>query len=265
MPPVVLTVAGSDPSGGAGFQADLKTIQRLGGYGVSVATLITAQNTEAVDEVSVLSPKLVESQLRSLLADVRPGAAKTGALGSVGVVQSLAPFVRGAEFPWIIDPVLVPTSGVTLSEPGYLEALRTLLVPHARLVTPNLAEASALTGVEVQTLKQARRAAERIAGLGAQAVLVKGGHLSGADRSTDVLFVDGVLHDLRPAKLAEGRFHGTGCALSAAIATRLACGDPLGEAVVRAKTWLSEALGQAIAIGRGARIVNHAAALEDES
>ena len=265
MLPVVLTVAGSDPSGGAGLQADLKTIQRLGGYGVSVATLITAQNTEAVHEVSLLSPTLVEAQLRWLLADVRPEAAKTGALGSVGVVESLAPFVRRTEFPWILDPVLAPSSGATLSEPGYLEALRTLLVPHAALVTPNLAEARALTGLEVETLEQAQLAAERIARLGARAVLVKGGHLSGADHSTDVLLVDGVHHELPPARVAEGRFHGTGCALSAAIATRLACGDPLEEAVVRAKAWLTEALGEAIAIGRGARIVNHAAALEDET
>jgi hydroxymethylpyrimidine/phosphomethylpyrimidine kinase len=256
-PPIVLTVAGSDPSGGAGLQADLKTIHQHGGYGAAVPTLITVQSTQGVKEVSPLRAELVRAQLATLLEDLEPKAAKTGALGSPGVAHLLGAVMEQTEFPWVVDPVWLPSRGRPLSVGKVVDAYRESVIPHATLVTPNLQEAQALAGTPVGGLKEARQAAERIVALGARAVLIKGGHLEGSERGTDVLMVGDELHEIRAEQVFEGPFHGTGCALSAAIATRLAHDDEIFTAVVRAKVWLTGALAHAFRVGKGTKPVNH--------
>ena len=263
--PIVLTVAGSDPSGGAGLQADLKTIQAHRAYGAAVPTLITVQHTRGVERVEVLPAELVEAQLEALLSDLHPRAAKTGALGSPEIMQVVGAVVRSSDYPWVIDPVWVPSHGRALSTGDLTEAYRTLLIPSATLVTPNADEAGRLAGCEVRNLEDARNAAAQIAALGARAVLVTGGHLQGDELGTDVLWVDGTVQELRPGRPLLGDFHGTGCALSSAIASRLALGEAISEAVVGAKAWLEGALEHALAVGEGARPVNHLWEFDRES
>ncbi len=257
MVPIVLTVAGSDPSGGAGLQADLKTIHRHEAYGAAVVTLITAQHTRKVEKVEVLSAELVRVQLDSLLDDMTPQAAKTGALGSPDIVREVAAVAAATSFPWVVDPVWAPSRGQALSTGDLADAFRKHLIPHATLVAPNAEEASRLADMPVRTLEEAGDAATRIASLGASAVLVTGGHLGGAARGTDLLFYEGTVRELPAGSVAEGEFHGTGCALSSAIASRLAFGDEIPTAVVRAKAWLEGALAHAFAVGKGAKPVNH--------
>ena len=256
-PPIILTVAGSDPSGGAGLQADVKTIHQHGAYGVAVPTLITVQNTEGVQSVERLSPDLVRAQLAELLRDIEPAAAKTGALGSPEVAHVVGSFMDESSFAWVVDPVWLPARGKALSTDDVVGAYRDAIIPRAALVTPNVHEAALLAEMPVRSLDDARRAAERIAALGARAVLVKGGHLEGSERGTDLLLWDGQLVELTATEVVPGRFHGTGCALSASIATRLGFGADLRTAVAGAKAWLTGALAHAFAVGRGARPVNH--------
>lgn len=264
-PPIVLTVAGSDPSGGAGLQADLKTIHQHGAYGTAVPTLITVQSTNGVESVELLSADLVRAQLRSLLEDLEPAAAKTGALGSRAVAHVLGSVMEETRFAWVVDPVWLPTRGKPLSKGDVVEAYKDAVIPRAALVTPNAYEAGLLAEMPVRSLEDARKAAERIAALGASAVLVKGGHLEGSARGTDLLLHDGEVTEFRAAEVVPGRFHGTGCALSAAIATRLAFGEALPAAVVGAKAWLTGALAHAFAVGNGARPVNHLWPIGDKS
>jgi len=263
-PPVVLTVAGSDPSGGAGLQADLKTIHQHGGYGAAVPTLITVQSTEGVAQVELLSPDLVRAQVGSLLADLELVAAKTGALGSPAVAHVMGSLMEQTRFPWVVDPVWLPTRGTPLAKGDVVGAYKEAVIPRAALVTPNAQEAALLAEMPVRRLEDAREAAERIAALGVEAVLIKGGHLEGSARGTDVLLHEGVLTELAPAEVVSGRFHGTGCALSAAIATRLALGHEVLAAVEGAKAWLTGALAHAFAVGRGAIPVNHSWPLDDK-
>ncbi|MBW1761496.1 MAG: bifunctional hydroxymethylpyrimidine kinase/phosphomethylpyrimidine kinase [Deltaproteobacteria bacterium] len=263
-PPVVLTVAGSDPSGGAGVQADLKTIHQHGGYGTAVPTLITVQNTCGVEEVELLSPDLVRAQLATLLADLEPAAAKTGALGSPAVAHVLGSLMDETDFPWVVDPVWLPTRGRPLSRGDVVQAYKDAVIPRAALVTPNAQEAALLAEMPVRSLEDAREAAERIAALGANAVLVKGGHLEGSARGTDLLLHEGTAMELVAVDVVPGHFHGTGCALSAAIATRMAFGQDIPAAVKGAKGWLTGALTHAFAVGRGAKPVNHSWPLEDK-
>lgn len=263
-PPIVLTVAGSDPSGGAGMQADLKTIHQHGGYGAAVPTLITVQNTDEVEDVELLSPDLVRAQLASLLDDVAPAAAKTGALGSPAVARVLGSIMKETRFAWVVDPVWLPTRGKPLSRGDVVEAYKDAILPHAALVTPNAQEAGLLAEMPVRSVRDARRAAKRIAAMGASAVLVKGGHLDGSDRGTDVLLHEGSVTELPATQVVPGRFHGTGCALSAAIATRLAFGDSIPAAVDGARAWLTGALAHAFEVGKGARPVNHLWGLDEK-
>ncbi len=255
--PVVLTVAGSDPSGGAGLQADLKTIHQHGGYGAAVPTLITVQSTAGVEDVELLSAALVEAQLASLLRDVTPAAAKTGALGSREVAEVVGAFMAKTGFPWVVDPVWLPSRGRPLSKGDIVEAYKEAVLPVAALVTPNAQEAGLLAEIAVRTVDDAREAAARIAERGARSVLVKGGHLEGPERGTDVLLHEDTFTELPPDELVPGRFHGTGCAFSAAIATRLALGDDVVAAVATSKQWLTGALREAFAVGQGATPVNH--------
>lgn len=262
--PVVLTVAGSDPSGGAGLQADLKTIHQHGAYGAAVPTLITVQSTVEVEAVELLSADLVRAQLTTLLKDMEPAAAKTGALGSTAVARVLGSIMKESVFPWVVDPVWLPTRGRPLSKGDIVEAYKEAILPYAALVTPNAQEAGLLAERPVRSLDDAYRAARRISELGAAAVLVKGGHLEGSDQGTDLLLHEGKAAELPATEVVPGQFHGTGCTLSAAIASRLALGSDLRTAVGQAKAWLGAALADSFSVGRGANPVNHLCPLDDK-
>ena len=259
MPPIALTIAGSDPSGGAGIQADLKTFHQFGVYGEAVITLLTVQNTVRVSRVEVMAAALVLEQLEAVLEDIPPAAAKTGALGSAEVVSAVARAAGGFGFPLVVDPVMVSNHGLPLLPESAVSALRGQLVPRAALVTPNVPEAEVLTGIAISNLDDARRAARRLYEMGAQAVLIKGGHLAG--EATDVLF-DGTEWREFPAPRLETRHtHGTGCTYSAAITAGLAQGMELVAAVARAKGFVHEAIRTNPGLGRGSGPVNHHASI----
>ena len=259
MTPVALTIAGSDPTGGAGLQADLKTFHQFGVYGEAVATLITVQNSVRVSRVEVLSAGLVRQQIAAVLEDIPPAAAKTGALGSAAIVRALAQAARRFEFPLVVDPVIFSTQGPPLLPPKAVRWLAEELLPLAALVTPNIPEATALTGIAIHGVEDARRAALRLHEMGARAVLLKGGHLPGDP--VDLLFDGSTWHEFAAPRIATPHTHGTGCAYSAAITACLALGVALPEAVARAKRWLTEAIRTNPGLGRGAGPINHHAAI----
>jgi hydroxymethylpyrimidine/phosphomethylpyrimidine kinase len=252
---VALTIAGSDPSGGAGLQADLKTFQAFGVHGATVVTSVTVQDTTGVRDRLDLSRALVGAQLDVVLGDLPVGAAKTGLLPDADVVDAVVERLRARAFPLVVDPVLVATSGDTLTSPSALGAIRDRLLPLAAVVTPNLSEAEALTGRPVRTVPEMRDAAAALCALGARAVLVKGGHLR--DRACDVLATGNEVHELEAARLAVGPVHGTGCTLSAAIAAELARGEDVFDAVQAARAYVRRALAASAALGRGSRLLDH--------
>ena len=254
-PPVALTIAGSDPSGGAGIQADLKTFHQWGVYGEAVITLLTVQNTVRVSRVEVMPAALVLEQIAAVLEDIPPAAAKTGALGSAEVVEAVAGVAAAFSFPLVVDPVMVTKHGLPLLPPDAAAAIRESLLPRAALVTPNVPEAEALTGLEIRGVEDVRRAACRLSEMGARAVLIKGGHLEGD--ATDILF-DGAEWRAFPAPRLDTRdTHGTGCTYSAAITAGLARGLALADAVARAKRFIHEAIRTSPGLGRGCGPVNH--------
>jgi hydroxymethylpyrimidine/phosphomethylpyrimidine kinase len=255
----VLTIAGSDPSGGAGIQADLKTFHQFGLYGEAVITLITVQNTRSVSRIEVLDAALVREQIEAVISDIPPMAAKTGALGNAAVITTVAEAARGFAFPLVVDPVMISKHGAALMEPDAIKILRETLLPSAALVTPNLPEAAALAHLDIATLEDARLAAKRIYELGPRAVLIKGGHFT--QTATDLLF-DGVnFLELTGERIATPHTHGTGCTYSAAIASGLALGQPLLEAVTHAKRYIAEAIRTNPGLGAGQGPVNHFAPL----
>ena len=260
MPPVALTIAGSDPSGGAGIQADLKTFHQFGVYGEAVITLLTVQNTVRVSRVEVMPAALVLEQLAAVIEDIPPGAAKTGALGSAEMVEAVAGAAADFPFPLVVDPVMVSKHGLSLLPSGAVAAIRDLLLPRAFLITPNIPEAEALTGSAIRTLDDMRRAACRLRELGARAVLIKGGHMEGD--ATDLLF-DGIeWHEFPAPRVATPHTHGTGCTYSAAITAGLAMGLALPVAVGRAKRFIHEAIRTNPGLGQGSGPVNHHAEVE---
>lgn len=255
MPPVALTIAGSDPSGGAGIQADLKTFHQFGIYGEAVVTLLTVQNTVRTDRVEVMPPDLVSAQIRAVLDDIPPAALKTGSLGSAEIVRAVACALEGYLAPLVIDPVLINQHGVPLGSESVWEAIRTELLARSALVTPNVPEAEMFTGIKIENPTDMRKAALRLREIGARDVLVKGGHLPGAP--VDVLLVGDTWHEFRAPRLETEHTHGTGCTYSAAIAACLARGMRLREAVARAKQFINEAIRTAPRLGHGAGPVNH--------
>jgi hydroxymethylpyrimidine/phosphomethylpyrimidine kinase len=248
--PVALTIAGSDPSGGAGIQADLKTFHQFGVYGEAVITLITVQNSRRVECVRVLDPELVAAQIRAVVEDIRPTAAKIGAIGNREVAQAVADLAGGFDFPLVIDPVILSKSGIQL---GDLDSISPLL-RHAFLLTPNLDEAAALCGFRVDDLNSMRRACTFLIQQGTSNVLVKGGHLRGD--AVDVLENEGELREFRGPRIETSHTHGTGCAYSAAITAELAKGTGLVEAVARAKAWVTEAIRSNPGLGGGSGPLN---------
>jgi hydroxymethylpyrimidine/phosphomethylpyrimidine kinase len=255
MVPVALTIAGSDPSGGAGIQADLKTFHQFGVYGEAVITLLTVQNTMRVSRVEILPADLVEEQIAAVLEDVPPAAAKTGALGTSETVRMVARAAAGFSFPLVVDPVAISKHGQELLTEDALRALRDELLPLAALVTPNIAEAEALTGIAIRTPEHARRAACWLRDMGARAVLIKGGHLEG--EATDILFDGKEFRELPAARIATPHTHGTGCTYSAAIVAGVARGLALFDAVAQAKQFIHEAIRTNPGLGHGCGPVNH--------
>ena len=249
-----LTIAGSDPSGGAGLQADLKTFHQHGVYGMAAVTLLTVQNTQSVTRVEVLDAELVRQQIEAVLSDIPPGAIKTGALGSAAIIEAIAAVAFKA--PLVVDPVMVSKHGHSLLAPDAQSALRTRLLPITTLLTPNTQEAAALLGTPVNTLAEAEAAAIAIARMGPRAVLVKGGHLTGPE-AIDVLFYDGRIVRFSAPRLDTKHTHGTGCTYSAAITANLAKGHALEDAVRAAKVWLTKALASPPGVGHGIGPVNH--------
>lgn len=255
MIPVALTIAGSDPSGGAGIQADLKTFHQFHVYGQAAITLLTVQNTLGVSGVELIRPEIIRGQVNAILCDIPPQAAKTGALGGVEQVEAVAELAAGFTFPLVTDPVMVSKHGAPLLTAEAERALKTRLLPQCTLVTPNLAEAERLCGIKVCTMDDMREAARRIAGMGAKAVLVKGGHLN--DAPVDALLCEGTVEFLPGRRIETRHTHGTGCTYSAAITALLARGFPLPRAVAEAKKFIQAAIETAPGLGRGTGPVNH--------
>lgn len=251
-----LTIAGSDPSGGAGIQADLKTFAAFGVYGMSAITAATVQNTCGVREAQALKPGLVAAQIGCLFEDIRVDAVKIGMTADADVISAIAGELRKHPgVPVVLDPVMVSTSGHALLDPAAVHALTRQLLPLAALITPNLPETTVLTGREVRTVEDMRTAAVDLIALGARAVVVKGGHLDGD--AVDVFF-DGRDFLLLPQpRVATRNTHGTGCTFSSAVAAALANGKPLPDAVRVAKTYISEAIAHAETLGHGHGPVNH--------
>ena len=262
MVPIALTIAGSDPSGGAGIQADLKTFHQLGVYGTSAITLITIQNTTRVSLVQTLDPALVAGQIDAVLEDLPPQAAKTGALGTAVTVEVVASRwqSRPSDCPLVVDPVMIGKHGAPLIDADARTALRDLLLSKAALVTPNLHEAAELAGMCVRNLDEMKEAALRIAQLGPQAVLVKGGHLEGPDfenETVDVLLYNRIFTEFRARRIDTRHTHGTGCTYSAAITAFLAHGASIPDAVARAKRFIDNAIRTSPGLGAGSGPVNH--------
>ncbi len=251
---VAMTIAGSDPSGGAGFQADLKTFHQHGIYGTSVVTLVTAQNTQTVATVEALTPDLVAAQLDAVVDDIPPQAAKTGALGNAAIIETIAGRATTFSFPLVVDPVMISKHGASLMDEDAEQVLRRRLLPKALLVTPNLPEAARLAEMEVTDLVSMERAAASISRLGPKNVLVKGGHLEGDP--VDLLFSAGQTFFLPGERVDTRHTHGTGCVLSAAITARLATGEELLEAVKGAKQFVFAAIRSNPGLGAGCGPVN---------
>ncbi len=258
---VALTIAGSDPSGGAGIQADLKTFHQRGVYGASVITLVTVQNTQKVSAVEVLSPDIVGAQLDAVLEDIPPAAAKTGALGNLEIVRLVAEKARNFKFPLVVDPVMISKHGQPLMTETARAAFAGLLLPEAFLVTPNLHEAEELAGLAIRDTTAMKEAAVRIAALGAQAVLIKGGHLQGD--AVDILYWRGEILEYRSPRIPTEHTHGTGCTYSACIAAELAKGLDLSDAVNIAKRYITRAIQTNPGLGKGSGPVNHHAQIPD--
>lgn len=257
-PPRILVVAGSDSSGGAGIQADLKTITALGGYGMTAITAITAQDTTGVHDVWPVPVPGVLAQIDACLGDIGADIIKTGMLGSKTLVEDVAE--RLAEMapgvPLVVDPVMVSTSGARLLDEGAVSAVRALLVAGATLVTPNAPEAEILTGKAVETVDGQRRAAEALLESGAKAALVKGGHVGG-DVLTDVLQTQTGEWLMEARRIETSETHGTGCTLASAISTNLGHEQDVPTAVAAAREWLLKAIEAAPGFGRGHGPVGH--------
>ena len=253
----VLTIAGSDSGGGAGVQADIKSIHANGGYAMSVITSVTAQNSLEITRAHDLPLDLIEAQLDAVFADFEVSAVKTGMLSALSIVQTVARKLREVEAENIvIDPVMISKSKFSLLETEAIDNLKTDLIPLAKLITPNLHEAELMAERKIETLDDAKRAAEIIHNFGCRAVLVKGGHLPG-NRSTDVLYDEGEITLFDAARIETNNTHGTGCTYSAAIATRLAQGLNMVEAVGTAKEYITNAIREGLNIGHGHGPTNH--------
>ncbi|MEO8926130.1 MAG: bifunctional hydroxymethylpyrimidine kinase/phosphomethylpyrimidine kinase [Caulobacteraceae bacterium] len=259
----VLIIAGSDSGGGAGVQADIKTLTALGGYAACAITAITVQNTLGVHDIFPLPVALIEAQARAVLDDIGADAIKVGMLGSVVVVETVARLLDSApNIPAVIDPVMVAKGGRSLLPDAALETFRDLLISRAALFTPNAPEAAALTGLEVSTTDDLRRAGEVLLRMGAVAVLMKGGHIAG-DALTDILMTPSGETTFEGPRIATRHTHGAGCTLASACAAALAQGLPLEAGVARAWGYTAEAIRRAPGLGAGHGPLDHAWPMRD--
>jgi hydroxymethylpyrimidine/phosphomethylpyrimidine kinase len=260
--PTALTIAGSDSSGGAGIQADLKTMSAFGVYGTTALTAVTAQNTLGVTDSLFLSPDLVARQIDAVIVDIGADAAKTGMLGTAAIIEAVAERIAHHRIRnLVVDPVMIATSGAALMEGDAVGALKKALLPLAFLATPNVPEAETLSGVKIVSLETMEEAARAVHALGARNVLVKAGHMEGS--ATDILF-DGVgITRFTVERIEGGKIHGTGCTLSAALASGLALGLELTDAVVRAKSFVTRAIAESLGMGHGSALVNHFVSADD--
>ena len=251
-----MTIAGSDSGGGAGVQADLKSFAAMGVYGTSVLTAITAQNTLAVTDVLELPVSLIESQIDAVVSDIGTDAVKTGMLSSAAIIEAVAGKIKEHGLVnLVVDPVMVAKSGDKLLRDEAIEVLRDLLVPLATLVTPNIPEAEALTGRSISDVDEAREAAVKIVGMGAKAVVVKGGHLAGP--ASDIFYDGEEFRVFTAQRISSTSTHGTGCTFASATAAGLARGMPLRDSVSQAKKYVTEAIRRAYPMGRGHGPLNH--------
>ncbi len=254
----VLIAAGSDSGGGAGIQADIKTVTALGGYAMTAVTALTAQNTRGVFGVMGVEPAFIQQQMRLVLEDIGADAVKTGMLHEAAVIEAVVEVLdeTGAGIPLVADPVMVAQGGASLLAADAVETLKRRLLPRAALLTPNAPEAEALTGLTVADLEGQKAAARALLDLGPEAVLVKGGHLPGPVMR-DVLASGEGIEVLEGPRVETDQTHGTGCTLASAIATGLAQGLALHAAVVRARAYLLEALRRAPGFGHGQGPIDH--------
>lgn len=255
MIPRALSIAGSDPSGGAGIQADLKTFHQRKVYGMAAITLLTVQNTSGVQAVYRMKPRQVVHQIRAVLTDIPPQAIKTGALGDAKILRAVAETLQTCRVPLVVDPVMVSKHGVSLMDRGAVRIFKDELAPLATLITPNLCEAEVLSGIKVRDLEDMEKAAGIIAGFGPRAVLVKGGHLRG--EAVDLLWQQGRVRRFIAPRIRTRHTHGTGCTYSAAITAELAKGKDLLAAVSIAKKFITRAIRTHPGFGKGFGPVNH--------
>ena len=255
--PRAMTIAGSDSGGGAGIQADLKTFAALGVFGTCAITTITAQNTVGVDAVLETPTAMIEAQIDAIMSDIGADAVKTGMLSSAEIIRCVAQRLEFHQLsPAVIDPVMVASTGYRLLRDDAVDAMRTTLLPLATVVTPNSREAAVLTGLEMNTVDDLKRAARILVNeMGAKTALVKGGHLEGP--ATDVLYDGADFASFTAERIDTPNTHGTGCTLASAIAAGLARGLPLPEAARRAKDYVTAAIGAGFPVGRGHGPLNH--------
>jgi hydroxymethylpyrimidine/phosphomethylpyrimidine kinase len=260
--PTALTIAGSDPSGGAGVQADLKTFAAFGVYGVSAITAVTVQSTRGVDHVEALSADLVAAQIEAIAGDFTIAATKIGMLATSAIVEAVAAGIEELDLPLVVlDPVLVSTSGRRLLDADGIAALCHEILPLVHVMTPNVPEAEALSGIRITTKARANEAAERLHDMGAAAVIITGGHApasAGADGDViDVLFDGRAFHEFRTPRLHGTQTHGTGCTFASAIAAGLALGRALAGAAERAQQYVAGAIAHAPGLGHGRGPLDH--------
>jgi hydroxymethylpyrimidine/phosphomethylpyrimidine kinase len=255
---IVLTIAGSDSSGGAGIQADLKTFAALGVYGLSAVTAVTAQSTVGVTASLPLPADLVTAQIEAVAGDITIHATKTGMLATAAIVEAVGAAIEDLQLPLVVvDPVLRSGDGQPLLDDDGLLALSSALLPRARVVTPNLSEAEAISGCRVVSLSDVRDAARRIQDLGPAAVVVKGGHASNGADVIDLLLDGDIMYEFRTPRIEALHTHGTGCAFASAVAAQLALGISLPDAVERAQKFVAGALARRLAIGHGRSVLDH--------
>jgi hydroxymethylpyrimidine/phosphomethylpyrimidine kinase len=252
-----LTIAGSDSGAGAGIEADLKTFAAHGIYGTVAITAVTAQNTLGVTGIHTLPADMVTAQIEAVIGDIGADAVKIGMLATPAIVEAVAAAVAALDLPFVVlDPVMVAKSGHRLLDEEAQAALVAELVPKAYVLTPNAPEAEVLAEMRIETVDDAREAAERILALGPTAVVVKGGHLAG-DEIVDIFFDGHRMDEIRGPRLPGRSTHGTGCTFSSAVAANLALGRPLREAVERARVYVAAAIASAPGIGRGHGPLGH--------
>lgn len=255
---VALTIAGSDSGGGAGIQADLKTFQELGVFGTSAITAVTAQNTHGVMAIQAIDTDIVTAQINAIVEDFEVNAAKTGMLFSADIIQAVAVAIQDRGISLVIDPVMIAKGGASLLKEEAVQALKTVLIPLATVVTPNIPEAEVLTRIEIKTDADIKKAAAHIISLGADAVIIKGGHRSDAPFAEDFfLATTGESFSVRTPWINTKDTHGTGCTYAAALTAFLAEGKTLNDAVVAAKSYIHSAIEDGLQIGGGHGPTNH--------